>query len=226
MIDRTYVHPPPFQPPFFLLKSLAMPAIVSNYPPVRRWIPAPVTKEKTKTPEGRDAQVRLARDATHKQGFFYVINHGLDQAIVDRMVDIAALAFDDVSEEEKLRYQARIKETGEYLGYKLPQYWHIANGVKDKIEHYNFPRDVSRREHPTVLRRFLPEIQRIIEFTHRDVFNEVQKLVDPLGTGFCLWVWSFRKTHYLTFILLMRQTTLSGDLCSITPYPGRRGKNK
>lgn len=39
------------------------------------------------------------------------------------MVDIAALAFDDVSEEEKLRYQARIKETGEYLGYKLPQYW-------------------------------------------------------------------------------------------------------
>ncbi len=69
------------------------------------------------------------------------------------MVDIAALAFDDVSENEKLCYQARIKETGEYLGYKLPQYWvcgtpnycrpmitlyqHIANGVKDKIEHYN-----------------------------------------------------------------------------------------
>ena len=39
------------------------------------------------------------------------------------MVDIAALAFEDVSESEKLRYQARIKETGEYLGYKLPQYW-------------------------------------------------------------------------------------------------------
>jgi hypothetical protein len=42
---------------------------------------------------------------------------------VDRIVDIAALTFDDVSEEEKLRYQARIKETGEYLGYKPPQYW-------------------------------------------------------------------------------------------------------
>jgi hypothetical protein len=37
---------------------------------------------KARTPEGRDEQVRLARDATHKQGFFYVINHGLDQAIV------------------------------------------------------------------------------------------------------------------------------------------------
>ena len=39
------------------------------------------------------------------------------------MVDIAALAFDDVSDNEKIRYQARIKETGEYLGYKLPRYW-------------------------------------------------------------------------------------------------------
>jgi isopenicillin N synthase-like dioxygenase len=37
---------------------------------------------KAKTPEGRAEQVRLARDATHKQGFFYVINHGLDQGIV------------------------------------------------------------------------------------------------------------------------------------------------
>ena len=39
------------------------------------------------------------------------------------MVDVAALPFDDVNEDEKIRYQARIKETGEYLGYKLPQYW-------------------------------------------------------------------------------------------------------
>lgn len=37
---------------------------------------------KAKTPEGRAEQVRLARDATHKQGFFYVTNHGLDKAIV------------------------------------------------------------------------------------------------------------------------------------------------
>jgi non-haem dioxygenase in morphine synthesis N-terminal len=37
---------------------------------------------KAKTPEGRAEQVRLARDATHKQGFFYVINHGFDKATV------------------------------------------------------------------------------------------------------------------------------------------------
>jgi hypothetical protein len=50
-------------------------------------------------------------------------HHIIPFSQVDRMVDIAALTFDDVSEEEKLRYQARIKETGEYLGYKPPQYW-------------------------------------------------------------------------------------------------------
>jgi hypothetical protein len=37
---------------------------------------------KAKTPEGRAEQVRLARDATQKKGFFYVINHGLDKTIV------------------------------------------------------------------------------------------------------------------------------------------------
>jgi hypothetical protein len=37
---------------------------------------------KAKTLEGRDEQVRLARDATRKKGFFYVINHGLDKKIV------------------------------------------------------------------------------------------------------------------------------------------------
>ena len=37
---------------------------------------------KAKTPEGRAEQVRLARDATQKKGFFYVINHGLDKTTV------------------------------------------------------------------------------------------------------------------------------------------------
>ncbi|KAI0041193.1 Clavaminate synthase-like protein [Auriscalpium vulgare] len=165
-----------------------MPAL--TLPPVRRWIAPPVTQEnidwanltvidlaKAKTPEGREEQVRLARDATHKQGFFYVVNHGMDQANVDRMFDIASTAFEEVDAEEKLRYEARIKQTGTYLGYKLQQYWHIANGVRDRIEHYNIPRDVNEREHPNAVRPFLPEIQKFIEFTHRDILNEVQKLL-------------------------------------------------
>ena len=38
--------------------------------------------EKAKTPEGQLDQARIARDAMHRQGFFYVINHGLDKATV------------------------------------------------------------------------------------------------------------------------------------------------
>jgi len=206
-----------------------MPAIISNNlpvrePSVRSWVPAPVTKEhidwadltfidlaKARTPEGRAEQVRLARDATRGKGFFYVINHGLDKKSVDRIVDIAALAFDDVSEEEKLRYQARIKETGEYLGYKLPQYWHIANGVKDRIEHYNLPRDTSRREHPTVLRPFIPEIQSMIEFTHRQVLGEVQKLLSlglelPENTLSDLHTYDETNHSFLRFMLYNPRT--------------------
>jgi isopenicillin N synthase-like dioxygenase len=37
---------------------------------------------KAKTPEGRAEQAQIARDAMHKQGFFYVINHGQDAATV------------------------------------------------------------------------------------------------------------------------------------------------
>ena len=44
-------------------------------------------------------------------------------------------------------------------------------------ETYLVPRNVSRRNHPNVLRPFLPEVQKIIEFTHREVLNEVQKSV-------------------------------------------------
>ncbi|KAI0321759.1 hypothetical protein OF83DRAFT_1097876 [Amylostereum chailletii] len=39
------------------------------------------------------------------------------------MLDIGSIAFDEVSDEEKRQFEARIKETGTYLGYKLPQYW-------------------------------------------------------------------------------------------------------
>ncbi|VDB84762.1 unnamed protein product [Peniophora sp. CBMAI 1063] len=165
-----------------------MPAL--TLPPAPRWIAPPVTQEtihwadlavidlaKAKTPEGRAEQVRIASNAMHNDGFFYVVNHGLEQPKNDRMLDIGSVAFDGVSRDEKLRYEARIKETGTYLGYKLPQYWHIANGVKDRITHYNLPRDVAERDHPAPLRPFLPEVQNMIQFTHCEVLGEVQKLL-------------------------------------------------
>jgi hypothetical protein len=44
---------------------------------------------KAKTPECRAEQVQIARDAMHKQGFFYVVNHGFDLAQVNAVPFIA-----------------------------------------------------------------------------------------------------------------------------------------
>lgn len=59
----------------------------------------------------------------HKQGFFYVVNYGLEKSQVERIFDIAAVPFEGVSPEEKKAYEADIKGTGEFIGYKPMHYW-------------------------------------------------------------------------------------------------------
>ncbi|KAI0327011.1 hypothetical protein GY45DRAFT_1226023, partial [Cubamyces sp. BRFM 1775] len=55
--------------------------------------------------EGRDELVAIVRDAMHTDGLMYVVNHGFSQAQNDRMVDIADIAFSQVSKEEKKQYE-------------------------------------------------------------------------------------------------------------------------
>ncbi|THH21293.1 hypothetical protein EW146_g230 [Bondarzewia mesenterica] len=165
-----------------------MPAVTLPFAP--RWIAAKATTAdlewtdlavidlaKAKTPEGQAEAVIKARDAMHRQGFFYVINHGLDKAQNERIFDIAAVPFTQVSPEEKKLYEAKIKETGTFMGYKPLQYWHIANGVRDRIEHYNLNRNVNLKEHPAAVRPFLPEIQSFIHFNHVEVLHDVERLL-------------------------------------------------
>ncbi|KAA1467556.1 Clavaminate synthase-like protein [Dentipellis sp. KUC8613] len=165
-----------------------MPAITQ--PPAPHWVPAPATSadldwaelqtidlHKARTPEERAEQVRIAADAMHNQGFFYVVNHGLEQPQIERMFDIASVPFVSVEPEEKKVYEAKIKETGTFMGYKPLQYWHIANGVKDRLEHYNINREVNLKQHPSALRPFLPEIQDFIRFNHEGVIHELTKLL-------------------------------------------------
>jgi len=97
---------------------------------------------KAKTPEGKAELVIKARDAMHRQGFFYIINHGLEKDQVrsvlsrcsriyhvvytlqiERVFNIAAVPFTQVDPEEKKVYEAKIKETGTFMGYKPLQYW-------------------------------------------------------------------------------------------------------
>lgn len=163
---------------------------VISLPPVPHWTPIEPTKEKlewaeldvidlarAKTPEGRAEQVEKARNAMHNQGFFYVVNHGLDRTQVERVFDIAAVPFEQVLPEEKKRYEAKIKETGTFIGYKPLQYWHIAKGVKDRIEHYNLNRNVDSKPHPEAVQPLLPEIQEFIRHNHIDVLHEIERLL-------------------------------------------------
>ncbi|KAF5325264.1 hypothetical protein D9619_009988 [Psilocybe cf. subviscida] len=164
-----------------------MPEIIA--PSAPHYVPAPRTqidldyanlpiidRERARTPEGRRALAHEARNAMTEHGFFYVINHGTTQAQIERLFDIADVPFAQVSDEEKPKYSEQ-GNNGSYQGYKLRQYWHIENGAKDQIEHYNVNRDVKKREHPEALRPFLPEIDAFARHNHEQVLHPILRLL-------------------------------------------------
>ncbi|KAG6853339.1 hypothetical protein C0991_005166 [Blastosporella zonata] len=74
------------------------------------------------TPEGKTELVQDVRKAMTTIGFFYVINHGYTQEQTRRIFDIAEIPF-AVSDQEKQKYVAKMKENGSYQGYKPREYW-------------------------------------------------------------------------------------------------------
>ncbi|PFH51141.1 hypothetical protein AMATHDRAFT_59632 [Amanita thiersii Skay4041] len=93
------------------------------------------------------------------------------------MFDITDVPFSQVTDEEKQKYAGKIKETGSFQGYKLRQYWHLENGVRDQLEHYNINRDVMLRSHPEVLRSFLPEVEAFAKHNHFNVLYPILRLL-------------------------------------------------
>ncbi|KIJ06318.1 hypothetical protein PAXINDRAFT_20480 [Paxillus involutus ATCC 200175] len=132
---------------------------------------------KAQSPEERAQLASQVQDALLTHGFFYVINHGYLSSQANRMFDIADVPFAGVSDEEKQVYAATMKQTGSYQGYKPRQYWHIDNGVRDQLEHYNINRDVTKRKHPEAVRPFLPEIREFSQFNHFNVLHPILRLV-------------------------------------------------
>jgi len=164
-------------------------------PPVPRYVLAPRASEdleyadlavidlsKFGTPEGKAKLAEEVRAAMKDKGFFKVINHGLSQEQTDRMFDIANVPMAQVSQEDKIRYDGKMHETGSYTGYKPRQYWHIDNGVRDQIEHYNMNKDLNRKEHPNALRPYLPELQEFIKYNHFNILHPLLRLF-ALGMG-------------------------------------------
>lgn len=173
-------------------------------PEAPRHIPPPPTKEdldyadlaiidleKYKTAEGRAELVIDVRNAMSTVGFFYVVNHGYTTEQTRRIFDIAEIPF-RVSDEEKKKYVAKMKEHGTYQGYKPLQYWLVDAGVRDQIEHYNIHEDVKRKEHLEALRPFLPEIS---EFAEHNRFNILVPLLRLLALGLELPEDTFVKQH-------------------------------
>ncbi|KAJ7620241.1 hypothetical protein FB45DRAFT_929776 [Roridomyces roridus] len=127
--------------------------------------------------QGRVELAAQVREAMKTQGFFYIVNHGYTEAQTERMFDIADVSFSGVEAEEKRVYTAQMKQTGSYQGYKPRQYWHVDNGVRDQLEHYNINRDVTKKQHPEALRPLLPEIDAFARHTHFNVLHPILRLM-------------------------------------------------
>uniref|UniRef100_A0A0W0FVC4 Clavaminate synthase-like protein n=1 Tax=Moniliophthora roreri TaxID=221103 RepID=A0A0W0FVC4_MONRR len=171
-----------------------MPSVDTQRPRVPHYVPAEATKEHLEyadlpiidlaqaraSPETRGALADQVREAMTTHGFLYAINHGYSAEQMERIFDIANVPFDQVSLEEKKRYEGTMKITGSYQGYKLREYWHIDGGVRDQIEVYNINRDVTKRGHPEALCPFLPEIE---AFARQNQFNVLHPILRLLALG-------------------------------------------
>ncbi|TBU57579.1 Clavaminate synthase-like protein [Dichomitus squalens] len=165
-----------------------MPATI--IPPVPHYEHAPETKENldyaevpvidlanVHTSQGHLELAPKVRDAMRNYGFMCVVNHGLSQAQNDRLIDIANVPFTQVPEEEQRSFVSKIRELGEWKGYKPRQFWHVDNGVRDQIDHYAMIRPAFEQHHPKALQPFLPEIHAFMKHNHFNVLHPVLRLL-------------------------------------------------
>jgi len=66
------------------------------------------------------------------------------------------------------------------LGYKLQNYWEIADGVRDRIEHYNIGLNTLTplSRHPQALRPHIDEVAAFFEESRQKVLRRVLSLID------------------------------------------------
>ncbi|KAF9264431.1 Clavaminate synthase-like protein [Marasmius fiardii PR-910] len=154
------------------------------------WVPAKPTSEDLEyadlpiidlslPPREFLGQVEKIKEAMETHGFLYCVNHPYSVEEMSRIFSIANVPFTEslVPFEEKKRYEGTMKVSGSYQGYKLREYWHIDKGVRDQVEIYNLNRDITKREHPTALRSFLPEIQEFAKNNHYKVLHPILRLL-------------------------------------------------
>ncbi|KAK0211212.1 hypothetical protein DFS33DRAFT_359717 [Desarmillaria ectypa] len=165
--------------------------VPASPPPLPRWEAPKVTEAELEWADiltvdlslydtNKSELVKTVEKALSRDGFFYVVGHGISPETLNRQFSIGQLTFDSVSREEKERHRAPIKEEGSFIGYKLQNYWEIKDGVRDRIEHYNFylgQIDPTSR-HPKPLQPYVPEIKAYLDETREKVLRRVLNLID------------------------------------------------
>ncbi|KAF8906375.1 hypothetical protein CPB85DRAFT_1314044 [Mucidula mucida] len=165
---------------------------VATIPECARYVPPPPTTEnlewaeipvvdlaKARTSEGRQELVPLVRDAFQTYGFCYGINHGYTSAQKDRIFDIADVPFTKVTQEEMKDYLADLANAANYQGYKSRRVWKVdsESGTKDQVELYSVNIDVTRRQHPAALRRYIPEVDAFAQHNHFNILHPILRIL-------------------------------------------------
>lgn len=145
----------------FSRHSLSASPVPSTRPPLPSWKAPPPTQEEVEWADiltvdlslyetDKSKLIETVQTALQRDGFFYIIGHGIDVEEVstgmpeskcanmetemqltfqlNRQFAIGQVAFDQVPREEKEEHRAQIKEKGSFMGYKvcrLRVFWSI-----------------------------------------------------------------------------------------------------
>lgn len=129
------------------------------------------------TPGGKQKLASQLRDAVHQIGFFYVINYGLDQDVVDEQFAIAQELL-RLPLEEKMKHVADI-EKGSYNGYRPRGTREQFPGLRDNVEFYNLFKLNGKleRSHPDIIVRNRAKIEAFQRHIVEDVTRKLLVLL-------------------------------------------------
>jgi isopenicillin N synthase-like dioxygenase len=129
--------------------------------------------------KGPKCKAKLAeqiRRAMTTQGFFIIVNHGINQEDITRQVDIGHHVITNTPVDEKAKLLAPMIEEGSYHGFKPRGHWRTAGGIRDKVENFNVHRDMTLREQPSTLLPYKEEVQEFIDYTHKEILFKILRL--------------------------------------------------
>lgn len=170
-----------------------MSTVLDSVPTLPRWEAPEPTKEEMEWADiltvdlglydhDKQSLVDTVELALKRDGFFYVVGHEIPLETLNRQFDIGQWTFDGVAQAEKEDHRAPIAEKGSFRGYKLQSYWEIKDGVRDRIEHYNFYLNSIDpvESHPEPLQPYVPEVKAFLSETRHKVLRRILNLIDAV----------------------------------------------